>query len=106
MPEDFEELTLEVAVPYPLGNKLDKVYSNSYLDLAAGYNYTQHTISSIEMIPHTITESIYNLMYFTSLEGRVLLTADKELSRNKSLDFRLWNALNQSFPQTKVMIYF
>lgn len=112
MPEDFEELTPEeVAVSYPLGNKPDKVYSNSYLDLAAGYNYTQHevpeeymgdflkiarlalertgpkvriltenvkkteghTISSIEMISHTITESIYNLMYFTSLEGRVLL---------------------------------
>lgn len=112
MPEDFEALTPEeVAVSYPLGNKPDKVYSNSYLDLAAGYNYTQHevpdeymgdflkiarlalertgpkvrilsekvrrtekhTISSIEMISHTITESIYNLMYFASLEGRVLL---------------------------------
>lgn len=112
MPEDFEELTPEeVAVSYPLGNKPDKVYSNSYLDLAAGYNYTQHevpeeymgdflkiarlslertgpkvriltenvrktgghTISSMEMISHTVTESIYNLMYFTSLEGRVLL---------------------------------
>lgn len=112
MPEDFEALTPEeVAVSYPLGNKPDKVYSNSYLDLAAGYNYTQHevpdeymgdflkiarlalertgpkvrilsekvrrtkkhTISSVEMISHTITESIYNLMYFASLEGRVLL---------------------------------
>ncbi len=112
MPEDFEELTPEeVAVSYPLGNKPDKVYSNSYLDLAVGYNYTQHevpdeymgdflkiarlalertgpkvrilsekvrktkkhTISSIEIISHTITESIYNLMYFTSLDGRVLL---------------------------------
>lgn len=112
MPEDFEELTPEeVAVSYPLGNKPDKVYSNSYLDLSTGYNYTQHevpeeymgdflkiarlalertgpkvriltenvkktgghTISSMEMISHTITESIYNLMYFTSLEGRVLL---------------------------------
>ena len=31
---------------------------------------------------------------------------NKELSRNKSLDFRLWDSLNQSFPQTKVMIYF
>ncbi|MCM1184801.1 MAG: hypothetical protein NC337_15645 [Roseburia sp.] len=112
MPEDFEELTPEeVAVSYPLGNKPDKVYSNSYLDLAVGYNYTQHevpdeymgdflkiaklalertgpkvrilsekvrrtqkhTISSIEMISHTITESICNFMYFASLEGRVLL---------------------------------
>ena len=35
MPEDFEELTPEeVAVSYPLGNKPDKVYSNSYLDLS------------------------------------------------------------------------
>lgn len=112
MPADFEEMTTEeIAVSYPLGNKPDKVYSNSYLDLAAGYNYTQHevpdeymgdflkiarlalertgpkvrilsenvrkterhTISSIEMISHTITESIYNLMYFTSVDGRVLL---------------------------------
>lgn len=112
MPVDFEELTPEeIAVSYPLGNKPDKVYSNSYLDLAVGYHYTQHevpeeymgdflkiarlalertgpkvrilsenvkktekhTISSIEMISHTITESIYNLMYFTSLDNRVLL---------------------------------
>ena len=112
MPQDFEEMTAEeIAVSYPLGNKPDKVYSNSYLDLAAGYNYTQHevpdeymgdflkiaklalermgpkvrilsenvkktekhTISSMEMISHTLTESIYNLMYFTSLDGRVLL---------------------------------
>lgn len=112
MPDDFEELTPEeVAVSYPLGNKPDKVYSNSYLDLAAGYNYThhevpdeymgdflkiarlslertgpkvriisenvrkteKHTISSIELISHTVTESIYNLMYFASLDGRVLI---------------------------------
>ncbi len=112
MPEDFEELSeKEVEVSYPLGNKPDKVYANSYLDLAAGYHYTQHeipeeymgdflkiaklalermgpkvrilsenvkktqkhTIVSLEMISHTITESIYNIMYFTSLEGRVLL---------------------------------
>lgn len=123
MPEDFEELTPEeVAVSYPLGNKPNKVYSDSYLDLAVGYNYTQHevpdeymgdflkiarlslertgpkvrilsekvrktqkhTISSIEMISHTITESIYNLMYFASLDGRVLLGFINFNCRNKN----------------------
>lgn len=32
-----------------------------------------HTIATLEMISHTITEAIYNLMYFASLNGRVLL---------------------------------
>lgn len=112
MPEDFTELSpREIAMSYPLGNKPDKVYADSCLDLATGYTYTQHevpeeyigdfpkvvrialermgpkvrilsedmrrtekhTISSIEMISHTITEAIYNLMYFASLEGRVLM---------------------------------
>lgn len=112
MPEDFTELSpQEIAMSYPLGNKPDKVYMNSYLDLATGYTYTQHEvpeeymgdfpkvvrialermgpkvrilsedmrstekhiISSIEMISHTITEAIYNLMYFASVDGRVLM---------------------------------
>jgi len=112
MPEDFTELSpREIAMSYPLGNKPDKVYADSCLDLATGYTYTQHevpeeymgdfpkavrialermgpkvrilsedmrktekhTISSIEMISHTITEAIYNLMYFASLDGRVLM---------------------------------
>lgn len=112
MPEDFTELSpREIAMSYPLGNKPDKVYADSCLDLATGYTYTQHevpeeyigdfpkvvrialermgpkvrilsedmrrterhTISSIEMISHTITEAVYNLMYFASLEGRVLM---------------------------------
>ncbi|MDE5823600.1 MAG: hypothetical protein K2H91_02800 [Lachnospiraceae bacterium] len=112
MPEDFTELSpREIAMSYPLGNKPDKVYSNSCLDLATGYMYTQHevpdeymgdfpkvvkialermgpkvrilsedmrrtqkhTISSIEMISHTITEAVYNVMYFASLDGRVLM---------------------------------
>lgn len=32
-----------------------------------------HTIATLEMISHTITEAVYNLMYFASLNGRVLL---------------------------------
>lgn len=112
MPVDFEELSSEeIAALYPLGNKPNKVYADSYLDLSTGYNYTQHEvpedymgdflkvvklamermgpkvrilsedvrrtdkhiISSLEMISHTITESIYNFMYFAALDGRVLL---------------------------------
>lgn len=112
MPEDFTELSpQEVALSYPLGNRPDKVYADSCLDLATGYAHTQHqvpeeymedfpkvaktalermgpkvrilsedmrrtpahTISSIELISHTITDAIYNIMYFTVLDGRVLM---------------------------------
>lgn len=33
----------------------------------------KHTVSSMELISHTITDSVYNIMFFSSLEGRVLL---------------------------------
>lgn len=32
-----------------------------------------HTISSMEMISHTITDAIYNILYFALLDGRVLM---------------------------------
>lgn len=30
-------------------------------------------ISSMELISHSITETVYNIMFFSSLEGRVLI---------------------------------
>lgn len=33
----------------------------------------KHTVSSLELISHTVTDSVYNVMFFSSLEGRILL---------------------------------
>lgn len=33
----------------------------------------KHTVSSLELISHTVTDSVYNIMFFSSLEGRVLI---------------------------------
>lgn len=33
----------------------------------------RHMISSMELISHSITETVYNIMFFSSLEGRVLI---------------------------------
>lgn len=33
----------------------------------------KHTISSLELISHTITDTVYNVMFFCSLDGRVLM---------------------------------
>lgn len=33
----------------------------------------RHTVSSLELISHTVTDSVYNLMFFSSLEDRVLI---------------------------------
>lgn len=33
----------------------------------------RHTVSSIELLSHTVTDTIYNFMFFSSLEGRVLI---------------------------------
>ena len=33
----------------------------------------RHTVSCMEFISHTVTDSVYNMMFFCSLEGRVLI---------------------------------
>lgn len=33
----------------------------------------RHTVSSLELLSHTITDTVYNVMFFSSLEGRVLI---------------------------------
>ncbi len=33
----------------------------------------KHTVSSLELISHTVTDSVYNIMFFSSLEERVLI---------------------------------
>lgn len=33
----------------------------------------KHTVSSLECVSHTITDEIYNVMFFSSLEGKVLI---------------------------------
>lgn len=32
-----------------------------------------HTISHLELVSHTVTDAVYNIMFFGSLEGRVLI---------------------------------
>lgn len=32
-----------------------------------------HTVSSLELVSHTITDAIYNLMFYSSLNGKVLI---------------------------------
>ncbi|MCH5345360.1 MAG: hypothetical protein J1E64_15140 [Acetatifactor sp.] len=32
-----------------------------------------HTVSSLELISHTVTDSVYNIMFFSSLEGKILI---------------------------------
>lgn len=32
-----------------------------------------HTVSSLELVSHTITDSIYNVMFYSSLNGKVLI---------------------------------
>lgn len=32
-----------------------------------------HTVSSMELVSHTITDTIYNVMFYSSLNGRVLI---------------------------------
>lgn len=33
----------------------------------------RHTVSSLELLSHTVTDTVYNVMFFSSLEGRVLI---------------------------------
>lgn len=33
----------------------------------------QYTVSKLELVSHTITDTVYNIMFFSSLEGRVLI---------------------------------
>ncbi len=33
----------------------------------------EHTISHIELVSHTVTDAVYNIMFFSSLEGRMLI---------------------------------
>ena len=36
-------------------------------------NEGDHIISSMELVSHTVTDTIYNIIFFSSLEGRVLI---------------------------------
>lgn len=33
----------------------------------------KHTISSLELVSHSITDTVYNIMFFSSLKGRILI---------------------------------
>lgn len=33
----------------------------------------EHTVSSLELVSHTITDSVYNIMFFSSLKRKVLI---------------------------------
>lgn len=128
IPTDFEELDVEeIALLYPLGNKPQTVFGNSYFDFTVGFNHTEHrlpdnlmvefskvvkilleksgpkvrifkedsfntngtTISTLEFTSHTLTDVVYNMMFFSSLEERVLIGFinfnSKNLKRNKSI---------------------
>lgn len=33
----------------------------------------EHTISHMELVSHTVTDAVYNIMFFCSIEGRILI---------------------------------
>lgn len=112
MPTDFEELDEEeISMIYPLGNKPQNVWGNTYLNLSIGFNHTEHAvpdhfmgefakaakniletagpkvttysvknykrgthhIASLELVSHTLNAAIYNLAFYSTLDGRVLM---------------------------------
>ncbi len=133
MPTDFEELDQEeIAVIYPLGNKPQAVYGNTYFEFSIGFNHTQHNLpdtmmvelrsvvkallekagpkirifkekelinnkgqinetkmSTLEFTSHTLTDVMYNMMFFTSIDDRVLIGfinfSTKNLKRHQAI---------------------
>lgn len=128
MPKDFEELSAEeIELLYPLGNRPQIVFGNSYFDFTIGFNHTDHKMpdtmmvefakvvktllekagpkvrifkedafevnetqfSSLEFTSHTLTDVVYNMMFFTSLEEKVLIGFinfnSKNLKRHKAI---------------------